>query len=769
MQERNSDFCFRTISKKSKTSTETSFIHRFAGYLKPIFSLALGLCGGLAGCGGSSTVSSNVSTPNFTLQVAPSTVSIVPGGSQAVTLVAMPTNGFSSQVSVTIGALPSGVTATPSTLSLTPGTLEQVVISASTGAVPSNSTISFAATSGTLTASATSSLSIASPAAMTTATLSTSVFDFGENIVNNTVTQTVAIVTNTGTSALTMSPALSGDASYKIVSGESCGTTLAGGASCNMVVSYDPTVASTPNQQSATLNMGFGNVPVATPQTIGITGISGALAAGVVTATDNPQVALYTMTLPFPGSMTVNFGTTTNYGLSTWAQSTDTTGGQISIFVAGMRANTTYHMDAALQLSNGVTVDDVDHTFMTGAVPAKAALTLTTTTTSGMTPQPGVEMLNPLGSLDVTDLSGNILWTYNASGTTSTSNIQGVKMLPNGDILMVISPDSSTPLTAVPANAVNEIREVNLAGDTVREISINDLNAELAAATCRECNVTLQVFHHDVTPLPNGHWLVLANTLMNLSENTTPALNGVVTPEPVLGDVIVDLDENLQPVWVWNEFNHLDVNRRPLGFPDWTHTNAILYSPDDGNILVSMRHQNWVVKVDYANGTGAGDIIWELGEGGTFTLENGTDPTDWQYAQHGPSFFSTNTSGVFSLGLMDNGNDRQFPSGETCGVGSAPPCFYSTVPVFQIDESAKTAKLTFHQIAPTAQYNAWGGNAEQMANGDVEYDLCGTTSGSYVYEVTQDANPQTVWSMSVATTNFYRAFRIPSLYPNVQW
>ncbi len=51
----------------------------------------------------------------------------------------------------------------------------------------------------------------------------------------------------------------------------------------------------------------------------------------------------------------------------------------------------------------------------------------------------------------------------------------------------------------------------------------------------------------------------------------------------------------------------------------------------------------------------------------------------------------------------------------------------------------------------------------------MEYDLCGVGPGSYVYEVTQEANPQTVWSMTVTNTNFYRAFRIPSFYPGVQW
>jgi hypothetical protein len=394
-----------------------------------------------------------------------------------------------------------------------------------------------------------------------------------------------------------------------------------------------------------------------------------------------------------------------------------------------------------------------------------------------MTPQPGLELLNPLGGkptgVVVTDLSGNTLWTYANPGSATLNFIDGVKMLPDGNLLMTIGANSSTPLAGpLPPGTFNEMREVNLAGDTVREISIDDLNTELAAATCAECNVTLQTFHHDVLPLPNGHWLVLANTIMALSSTSTPPLTNAPA-QNVLGDVIVDLDQNLQPVWAWNEFNHLDPNRHPYMFPDWTHTNALIYSPDDGNILVSMRHQNWVIKVDYADGAGTGNVIWRLGEGGDFALQGGTDPTDWEYAQHGPSFFSPNTTGVFSLGLMDNGDDRIFPAGVTCGSAGAPPCLYSTIPVFQIDETAKTAKLTFHQILPTNLYNFFGGNAEQLANGNVEYDLCGVGggigAGSYVYEVTQTSSPQTVWSMRTTGTNLYRAFRIPSLYPGVQW
>ena len=723
------------------------------------------------------TASLQVAAPpakgDFSLQVAPSTVNVVPGGpGRTLTVATSRTDGFDGPVAVAIGSLPAGVTATPSSLSLTPASsLGQITITASSSASPGTASVTITGSSGSLSHNATASLHIA--AQTTTASLSATSFNFGNNLVNNTLTQTVVTVTNAGLGLLTLNPTLAGDPSYSIASGTSCTEQLAAGTSCNMVLSYTPTTASAPATQNATLNLGLGNVPAGTPQTVAIAGIAAALPAGQVTATDNPQVALYTMTLPFPGSMTVSFGLDTSYGLKTWTQSTDAAGGHVSIFVAGMMASTTYHMQAAVTFSNGITAKDTDHTFTTQEVPANMRIGLQTTTTAGMTPQPGLELLDALAGAQsgvaITDLSGNILWTYSNPGSLSLNFIDGVKMLPDGDLLMAIGPTSDAPLTTpVSAAAINEIREVNLGGDTVREITVNDLNSKLASAGCAECNVTLVTFHHDVTPLPNGHWLVLANALMPLSPTTNPPLTNSA-PTTVLGDVIVDLDQNMQPVWVWNEFKHLDPNRHPMGFPDWTHTNAILYSPDDGSILVSMRHQNWVVKVNYADGTGDGSIIWHLGEGGDFTLAGGTDPTDWQYAQHSPSFFSSNTTGVFSLGLMDNGNDRLFPTGVTCGSSGAPPCLYSTIPVWQIDEAAKTATLTFHQILPPSLYNSFGGNAELLENGNVEYDLCGTPDHSYVYEVTDTSDPQTVWSLHTTTTDLYRAFRISSLYPGVQW
>lgn len=492
---------------------------------------------------------------------------------------------------------------------------------------------------------------------------------------------------------------------------------------------------------------------------------------GTVSATSNPLVALYTVSTPGAASVTINFGPTTSYGLRTWTKTIPATGGTVSIYVAGMRANSTYHMQAEVQFGNGLVVNDADHTFQTssyspGWIPSATALT-----SPGQTPQPGIEMVNSTVinlQIAALDLSGNLIWAYYDPTTTNlgVSTWLAPKLLPNGDFIAIVCSSSSSVLsTPVPPGAPNMVREFDLAGNTIKQLTMTQLNAALAA---RNYDLSLQLFSHDITVLPNGHWIVLANTLKNV------VLNGQSAPTQVLGDVLVDLDTNLQPVWVWNEFDHLDVNRHPWSFPDWTHTNAVIYSPDDGNLVVSMRHQNWIVKVDYADGAGTGNILWHLGAGGDLKLIGGTDPTDWAYAQHGMHFTTQNTSGRFGLAVMDNGDDRVYPGGnitsaQTCGVNGAPAC-YSTVPVFTIDEASMTATLQFHQMLPPALYSFFGGDARALDNGNIEYDLCGLVGvSSQVAEVTNDANPQTVWTLNLSNNYVYRAYRMPSLYPGVQW
>jgi hypothetical protein len=492
------------------------------------------------------------------------------------------------------------------------------------------------------------------------------------------------------------------------------------------------------------------------------------LPSGVVTGTSNPQVASYSIYLPAPGTVYVEFGDSAAYGFPTSVQVTPSqNGGPVTVLVAGMRGNTDYHMRAQVVLSDGAVFTDADHTFMTGTPPVTAAVQVTTGASG--TPQPGIELFDTLRPNEIaqafaTDLSGNVIWTYSYTGSLEDF-VQPVKMLPNGHFLVQISYASSIPVEqngTVISGTLDEVREVDLVGNTIRSLTQTKV---ATALTAQGYALQLGSLHHDVLALPNGHLLLLFSATKSFND-----LTGYTGATKVLGDVLVDVDQNFNPDWVWNAFDHLDVDRHPYLFPDWTHSNALLYSADDHNVLLSVRHQNWLIKIDFEDGKGTGNILWRLGEGGDFRLQGGVDPTDWFYAQHGPSFFSTNTTGVFTLGLMDNGDDRQFPAGVMCGAGGAAPCLYSTASVLQVDETARTATLVEHYVAPASMYSFFGGNVELLANGDMEANFCGDTAGSVVQELKgPDGAQQVVWQAATKGANQYRAERLSSLYPGVQW
>jgi arylsulfate sulfotransferase len=231
------------------------------------------------------------------------------------------------------------------------------------------------------------------------------------------------------------------------------------------------------------------------------------------------------------------------------------------------------------------------------------------------------------------------------------------------------------------------------------------------------------------------------------------------------------VDANGNPDWVWNAFDHLDVNRHPMNFADWTHANNMLYSTDDHNLLLSMRHQNWIIKIEFLDGAGSGKVMWRLGEGGDFKLEGGVDPTDWFYAQHGMNYVTANTTGVWRMVLMDNGNDRMFPSGSVNCNPFKPPLpstCYSTMPVLEINENAMTATIVKHYEPGPSSFSYFGGNAEPLANGDYEVTFAATPKGGLVQEL-DPTTLQVVWQGATPGASQYHVLRWPSLYPGVQW
>jgi arylsulfate sulfotransferase len=472
-----------------------------------------------------------------------------------------------------------------------------------------------------------------------------------------------------------------------------------------------------------------------------------------ISATQNPLVAEYNIAAPGSPQGWVEFGPTTSYGRQTSSFGLSNFGNVLQILVAGMKPSSTYHMRAHVIWPDGSTWVDQDHTFTTGAVPTSLNPPTMTISqpNSNLAPAPGVELLSTTGTNGlqgmVSDLMGNMIWYC-------PNTALPVKPLPNGHFIF---------------NRTTELQELDLACNTIRTVSVEQVNQSLQA---NGYDFTIPPnqglpgggqFHHDVLVLPNGHWIVLCQIAKTFTDLTDyPGVTNVV------GDAVVDIDVNGNVAWAWSAFDHLDVNRHPMGLPDWTHSNALVYTAD-GNLLLSMRAQSWVLKLDYENSEGTGNILWRLGYEGDFTLL-GEDSSQWFYGQHYPNLLGTNGSQMI-LAIYDDGNLRTDSDGVACGSSPSAPACYSRATIFQIDEGTSLANLLWAYLP--GYFSDWGGSIGILSNGDVEFDnsqpFTANPNSSLIMEVTHSDNPQIVWEMTVSGANAYRGYRIPSLYPGVTW
>jgi hypothetical protein len=179
--------------------------------------------------------------------------------------------------------------------------------------------------------------------------------------------------------------------------------------------------------------------------------------------------------------------------------------------------------------------------------------------------------------------------------------------------------------------------------------------------------------------------------------------------------LVIVLDQNFQPVWVWSSFRWLNTNR--LGFDhavstDWLHGNSVSWSPSDGNLIVSLRTQDWIIKIKYANGTGNGRVLWKLGAGGSFKSIAKT-PQPWFSHQHDARYINNNTLLVF-----DDGNTRQakFPQAHSRGQ------------VWVLNERTGIASLVVS--ADLGNYSDFLGSSQSLPNGNFAFTSGGqSTSG----------------------------------------
>jgi hypothetical protein len=489
----------------------------------------------------------------------------------------------------------------------------------------------------------------------------------------------------------------------------------------------------------------------------------------VATATSNPLVALFSGPPCASGSTVVaSFFPATNSAAAVSTPSQACNGKSVNVYIAGMYPNTRYQMQEVI--TTGTTVTRSPRVSFKTGTPSLTFPTysLPLPPNSQTSTADGIQFLDSADTkfpyATATDLSGNVVWyldpaTYPNFGPADAYVNHPVE---GGTVLLLLGDSMTNTMT---------LREVDLAGNTLRQTTVGRINEQLRARGALQ----IDSLSHEVVRFPNGHTL----TDGYVEKLYPPGTQGSTGPNQVdvLSDEIIDLDQNLQVVWTWNPYEWLDINRPavlgetcvagqtgcPIPGPrlapianDWTHGNAIAFSPNDNDILFSMRHQDWIIKIDYNNGTGTGAIVWRLGLGGDFTINDpGNSSYPWFSHQHGIE----NDVGppLDRLDTFDDGNTRCDRTNDCESRGQ----------VYALDEVNKIATLQLN--AYVGNYSGALGWAQTLANGNYSFTsgFLGSLPQGYYgqsIEIQPTSEAGTINYVLQQQVLLYRAYRMLSMY-----
>ena len=365
------------------------------------------------------------------------------------------------------------------------------------------------------------------------------------------------------------------------------------------------------------------------------------------------------------------------------------------------------------------------------------------------------------GYMTVLDNSGNIVWY---SGVPAQLD---VRQLENGDLFI---PE------------VTNFTEINMLGDTVHNWNVPNM---------------LTIDFHDGVPTDHGTILYLndqSKVVTNFPSSATNP-NAPLQKTSVEYEQVVEISAtNGALLNAWSLIDMLDPTRidyltfsshTTLGW-DCEHANAVIEDPRDNSIIVSMRHQDAVIKFSRVTG----QLKWILGDHlnwdpawQKYLLKPIGTPFQWQYGQHAPFITSRGT-----LMLYDDGNFRASPFNPPVADSNN----YSRAVEYDINEQTMEVSQVWDYGRTNADrlYTDRVGSARQLPqtqNVLINYGYVLYENGVYpnphspaavmarIKEVTYDPSPQVVFdfaffdysntSSSYKGSGDYRAYRIPDLYP----
>lgn len=469
-----------------------------------------------------------------------------------------------------------------------------------------------------------------------------------------------------------------------------------------------------------------------------------------------------------------------------------------NVYLGGMYANATYSAIYQVKTGSALVTGPSTAVFTTGQVPSNVPLpeqdvvqapTSDSYTTDDMILHDYINaspstLVQPLA----TDLAGNPMWYYETNDWATLLT----RPLPGGYFFTL---EAGTDWATRTSQILQVVRRVDLTGNIIQESNVGLMQQQLlnmGATDLQSCanipipapvgSACLTSLSHDAILLPNGNIAVIGAMEKIFPPGTQGDQSGLNVD--ILGDAIIVLDNNLNVIWFWDAFQHdgggtqLDINRRAVlgetcapnvagcpvlylvGSPgvttianDWMHSNSLFYNPANGDFLMSVRHQDWVLKVDYANGAGTNNIDYRLGPDGDFTFNNiNNDPYPWFSHQHDAGLEVQNNA----FDCFDNGNTRISVEGGGNSRGMA----------LSVDLGSMTVTPLLSQ---DVGYYAFAlGSAQLLENGNYHFQPGIVTANTFDYSFEYTPVPGTTQGTLVfglASNSYsYRSFRVPDLY-----
>jgi putative cell wall-binding protein len=479
--------------------------------------------------------------------------------------------------------------------------------------------------------------------------------------------------------------------------------------------------------------------------------------------TSTPLVTVVNATTTVPTKLTVAI----TDGSNSWVHESDDFTTDHEIPLLGFRPGRTHEIDIVATDTDGTSYETAPILTWTAPELPTGFPTMTVTGDStaaepGLTLFPVYRFTGTNKYVVAVDTAGDVVWYH------ETDEIFGdVRQLPSGNLLMVRDKD--------------DIVEMDILGNVVREWHASNRSP----APSGSIPIDTDSIHHEVVPLASGNYLTLSSEVRTFESYLVDAShpNPPAEPAKVVGDVIVEFAANgdvvsetklldiLDPFRIgWNalDVNYWD-NYYSAKTVDWSHANAVI-SSGDGGFIVSLRHQDALVKID-----GTGQLVWILGDPNgwgpayaPYLLQPVGGAFSWPYHQHAPELTSVGT-----ILLFDNHNGGAFPP----DTQVADP--RSRAVEYRINESSMTVQQVW-EYAPGNLYASFIGDADELpTTGNVLVTFGGLRDevdeqpSARLVEVTRDQSPTVVWELRVEDTNpdgagnyfIYRAERIAGLVP----